>query len=324
MVLMARPPHRTSVEVNINFRSLQIFCDIVERRSFSRAASDNRISQSSASQVVHHLEQSLGVQLLDRSKRPFVLTPEGERYYAGCRQLVKQHNELGEEVRTLHDETARRLSVASIYSVGLPHMSAFMRRFSAKYPSAQVRLDYLHPDQVYTSVDEGEVDLGLMSYPEESRSLAVTAWRSEPLVLVCHPQHVLAKRKSATLAELAGASFVAFEADLRIRAEIDRLLFVHKADVNIVHEFDNIEMIKRDIEGGAGLSILPEPTVEQEVASGTLATVTIEGKPLERPLGILHRRDRTLSLIATQFIDLLRTDGAFARETIDSEQFAIH
>ncbi len=324
MVLMARSPHRTSVEVNINFRSLQIFCDIVEWRSFSRAASDNRISQSSASQVVHHLEQSLGVQLLDRSKRPFVLTPEGERYYAGCRQLVKQHNELGEEVRTLHDETARRLSVASIYSVGLPHMSAFMRRFSAKYPSAQVRLDYLHPDQVYTSVDEGEVDLGLMSYPEESRSLAVTAWRSEPLVLVCHPQHVLAKRKSATLAELAGASFVAFEADLRIRAEIDRLLFVHKADVNIVHEFDNIEMIKRDIEGGAGLSILPEPTVEQEVASGTLATVTIEGKPLERPLGILHRRDRTLSLIATQFIDLLRADDAFARETIDSEQFAIH
>jgi DNA-binding transcriptional LysR family regulator len=143
-------------------------------------------------------------------------------------------------------------------------------------------------------------------------------------VLVCHPQHVLAKRKSATLAELAGASFVAFEADLRIRAEIDRLLFVHKADVNIVHEFDNIEMIKRDIEGGAGLSILPEPTVEQEVASGTLATVTIEGEPPERPLGILHRRDRTLSLIATQFIDLLRTDGDFARETIDSEHFAIH
>src|SRR3990172_6361846 len=121
--------------MNINFRSLRIFCDIVERRSFSRAADDNGISQSSASQVVHHLEEMLGVQLLDRSKRPFVLTPEGERYYAGCRRLVKQHQELEEEIRTLHDETARRLSVAAIYSVGLAHMSAFMRRFSAKYPS---------------------------------------------------------------------------------------------------------------------------------------------------------------------------------------------
>jgi DNA-binding transcriptional LysR family regulator len=298
--------------VNINFRSLRIFCDIVERRSFSRAAGDNRISQSSASQVVHHLEESLGVQLLDRSKRPFVLTPEGERYYAGCRQLVKQHNKLGEEVRALHDETARRLSVASIYSVGLAHMSAFMRRFSAKYPSAQVQLDYRHPDQVYSAVKQGEVDLGLVSYPEESRTLEVTAWRSEPLVLVCHPQHLLAGRDSVALAELTGESFVALESDLRIRAEIDRLLYVRKVQVNISHEFDNIEMIKRDIEGGAGLSILPEPTVEREVASGTLSTVAIEGEPIERPLGILQQRKQTLSVISKQFLDLLRADGDFA------------
>lgn len=297
--------------MNINFRSLRIFCDIVERRSFSRAAGDNRISQSSASQVVHHLEQSLGVQLLDRSKRPFVLTPEGECYYAGCRQLVKQHDELGEEIRTLHDETARRLSVASIYSVGLAHMSAFMRRFSAKYPSAQVQLDYRHPDQVYAAVDAGEVDLGLVSYPEESRTLKVTAWRSEPLVLVCHPQHALAGRESAALEELSGEPFVALEADLRIRAEIERLLFVRKVQVNITHEFDNIEMIKRDIEGGSGLSILPAPTVEKEVASGTLSTVTIQGEPMERPLGIIHRHDRKPSLIAEQFIDLLCAGDEF-------------
>ena len=302
--------------MNINFRSLRIFCDIVEKRSFSRAADENRISQSSASQVVHHLEESLGLQLLDRSKRPFVLTPEGELYYAGCLQLVKQHNELRDEMSALHDETARKLSVASIYSVGLSHMSAFMRRFSAKYPCAQVQLDYRHPKQVYSAVDDGEVDLGLVSYPEESRTLKVTAWRSEPLVLVCYPQHSLARRKSTTLDELADEPFVAFESDLRIRAEIDRLLFVRKVQVNITHEFDNIEMIKRDIEGGAGLSILPEPTVEKEVAAGSLTTVPIEGEPMERPLGIIHRRDRTLSLIANQFVDLLCTDDEFvSRET---------
>jgi DNA-binding transcriptional LysR family regulator len=307
-----RAAHPRAFTVNINFRSLRIFCDIVERRSFSRAAGDNRISQSSASQVVHHLEESLGVQLLDRSKRPFVLTPEGERYYEGCRQLVRQHNELGEEVRTLRDETARRLTVASIYSVGLAHMSAFMRRFSAEYPSAQVHLDYRHPHQVYAAVDAGEVDLGLVSYPEESRTLKASAWRSESLVLVCHPQHALAGRESVSLAELTGEPFVAFESDLRIRAEIDRLLYVRKVQVNITHEFDNIEMIKRDIEGGAGLSILPEPTVEREVASGMLSAVAIEGEPIDRPLGILQHRKRTLSVIGKQFLDLLRADGDFA------------
>ena len=299
--------------MNVNLRSLQIFCDVVQRRSFSRAADDHGISQSSASQAVHHLEEQLGVLLLDRSKRPFVLTPEGERYYDGCRQLVKQHQQLEEEIRTLHDETARRLSVASIYSVGLVHMSAFMRRFSVEYPSAQVQLDYSRPDQVIALVEEGEVDLGLVSYPEESRTLAALSWRTEPLVLVCSPAHELAGRASVTLDQLRGESFVAFEADLRIRAEIDRALLVENVDVNVVHEFDNIEMIKRDIEGGAGISILPEPTVKQEVSSGTLAKVPITGVLMERPLGIIHRRDATLSQIAKQFINLLCSDNDFSR-----------
>ncbi len=258
------------------------------------------------------MEELLGVQLLDRSKRPFVLTSEGEHYYAGCRQLIKLHSTLEEEVRSLHDETARSLVVASIYSVGLAHMSAFMRRFSSKYPSARVRLEYLHPDRVVEVVGQGEVDLGLVSYPEESRTLAATAWRSEPLTLVCNPEHHLAGRDSVALEELSGESFVAFEAGLRIRSEIDRALMVHKADVNVTLEFDNIETIKRAIEINAGVSILPEPTIEREIASGSLTQVAIQGEPMERPLGILHRTDRVLSPIAQQFIDLLRADTEFA------------
>ena len=119
----------------MQLKSLKLFCDVVRRRSFSRAADENGISQSSASQVVHQLEERLGVQLLDRSKRPFVLTAEGERYYDGCRQLVKQYAKLVDEVCSLHDvNRTGRLQVASIYSVGLAHMSAFMRKFSSAYP----------------------------------------------------------------------------------------------------------------------------------------------------------------------------------------------
>ena len=295
----------------MHFKTLKIFCDIVRRRSFSRAADDNGISQSSASQMVHQLEEQLEVRLLDRSKRPFVLTTAGERYYDGCRKLVKQYALLEEETRSLHDNSVGRLLVASIYSVGLAHMSAFMRRFSAEYPSAQVRLDYLHPDQVYAAVEQGEVDLGLVSYPEESRTLSAIAWRTELLVLVCYPEHPLAGRDSVSLPDLAGESFVAFESNLRIRAEVDRSLMVQKTDVNIAHEFDNIEMIKRDIEGGTGLSILPEPTVEKEIASGALVKVPLNGEPMKRPLGIIQRRDRTLSLIGNQFLDLLCADNDF-------------
>jgi len=293
----------------MQLKSLKIFCDVVRRRSFSRAADDNCISQSSASQSVHQLEEQLGVQLLDRSKRPFVLTPEGERYYDGCRKLVRQYAKLVDDVRTLRDETAARLNVASIYSVGLAHMSAFLRKFSAAYPDAQVRLEYLHPDRVIEAVENGEADLGLVSFPEESRNLQVIPWRNEPMVLVCHPTHRLAKKKSTAISDLAGESFVAFESELRIRAEIDRTLLVNKINVKIALEFDNIETIKRAIEINEGLSFLPESTVAWEVASGLLAKVSLADVSLQRPLGILHRSDRSLGTIGEQFVELLQTDN---------------
>ena len=85
----------------MHVKSLKVFCDVVGRRSFSRAADENGISQSGASQIVNHLEEELGVRLLDRSKRPFVLTAEGQVYYDGCRRLVQRFYALEEEVRTL-------------------------------------------------------------------------------------------------------------------------------------------------------------------------------------------------------------------------------
>ena len=293
----------------MQLKTLKIFCDVVRRRSFSRAADENGISQSSASQAVHQLEEQLGLLLIDRSKRPFVLTAEGERYYDGSRQLVRQYAKLVDEVQTLHDETAGRLNVASIYSVGLAHMSAFMRKFSTAYPDAQVRLEYLHPDRVVEAVENGEADLGLVSYAEESRQLRVIPWRSESMVLVCHPTHRLAKQKSVALGELVGESFVAFEAELRIRAEIDRLLMVNKINIDTVLEFDNIETIKRAIEINEGISLLPESTVAWEVASGLLSQVALSDVTLERPLGIIHRADRKLGTIGDQFVELLQSNN---------------
>jgi DNA-binding transcriptional LysR family regulator len=306
----------------MHIKSLKIYCDIVERRSFSRAADDNGISQSNASQVVHQLEERLGVQLLDRSKRPFVLTAEGERYFEGARQIVRLYDELEEDVRTLHNASAGRLLVASIYSVGLAHMSLFMRQFSAKYPNAQVRLEYLHPDRVLEVVEDGDVDIGLVSYPEETRTLAAIPWRSEPLVVVCHPNHRFAKESSISFADLSGEPLIAFEVGLRIRSEIDRALMVHHVEPNIAFEFDNIETMKGAIEINEGISLLPEPTVAKEIASGTLVKIRLEGEPQTRPLGIVYRRDRPLRELARKFIELLRADAEFSENGVPEMQSA--
>jgi DNA-binding transcriptional LysR family regulator len=294
----------------MHLRFLKTFCDIVDLGSFSRAAKANGVSQSNASQIVHHLEEHLGVQLIDRSKRPFLVTPEGKRFHEGSRVIVQRYDDLEREVRSLHEATAARLTVASIYSVGLAHMSGLLRQFLGAHPKADVRFEYLHPHRVYEAVDQGQADLGLVSYPEESASLATIPWRTEPLVLVCYPQHSLAKRRGVSLSMLRNELFVAFQEGLKIREEIDAALAANKVSVRVALAFDNIETIKRAIEIGSGVSLLPEPTVAREIAAGTLVQVPIDEIELARPLGIIHRRDRKLSETAQQFIQLLQSQAA--------------
>jgi DNA-binding transcriptional LysR family regulator len=236
-----------------------------------------------------------------------VLTAEGKRFHEGARVIVQRYDDLEREVRALHEAAVARLTIASIYSVGLAHMSGCMREFLAAHPKADVRLEYVHPHRVYEEVDQGQADLGLVSYPEESASLATLPWRTEPMVLVCHPQHSLTKRTSAALSALNGEPFVAFQSGLKIREEIDRALALQKVRVRVALEFDNIETIKRAIEIGAGVSLLPEPTIAREIESGSLVQIPLEGVSLERTLGIIHRRDRKLNETARQFIKLLQS-----------------
>jgi DNA-binding transcriptional LysR family regulator len=289
----------------VNLKSLKIFCDIVSRRSFSRAAEDNGISQSGASQVVSQLEGRLGVQLIERSKRPLLPTREGQVFYDGCRKLIARYEALEDEVRTLHDEVAGRVRVAAIYSVGLHHMSRFVQEFMTRHPKATVRLEYLHPDRVLESVENGEADIGIVSYPRSTRAVEAEPWRDEPIVLVCAPGNPFAGRVQLALGELHGQRMVGFDPDLVIRHEIDRALAASGAEPEMVMEFDNIETIKRAVEIDAGVALLPEPTVGRELAAGTLSTVRIAGEELVRPLGIIHARIKPLPPTARRFVDLL-------------------
>ncbi|MBM4022361.1 MAG: LysR family transcriptional regulator [Planctomycetes bacterium] len=297
----------------VNLKSLKIFCDIVARRSFSRAAEDNGISQSGASQVVGQLENHLGVQLIERSKRPLVPTREGQAFYEGCRQLLAQYEALEDEIRALHEDVAGCVRVAAIYSVGLHHMSRYVQEFRGQHPKANVRLEYLHPERVLETVENGECDLGIVSYPRSTRLVEAEPWREEQLVIACTPDCPLAASDEAPLSALASRPMVAFDADLVIRQEIDRVLDTHDVSPEIVMEFDNIETIKRALEINACFAILPEPTVLREVAAGTLARVRIaepDAARMVRPLGIIRGRNRPLAPTAQRFLDLLRGHAA--------------
>ncbi|MFM8984863.1 MAG: LysR family transcriptional regulator [Planctomycetia bacterium] len=290
----------------MNLKSLKIFCDIVSRRSFSRAAEDNGVSQSAASQVVGQLEAHLGVRLIERSKRPLSPTREGQAFFDGCRKVIAAYDALEDQVRTLHDEVAGRVRVAAIYSVGLHHMSRYVQEFMSRHPKANVRLEYLHPDRVIESVEQGQADIGIVSYPRSTRALEAEPWREEPIVLVCAPGNAFAGRVQVALGELHGQRMVGFDSDLVIRHELDRALAAANAEPAVVMEFDNIETIKRAVEIDAGVALLPEPTVGRELAAGTLCTVRLVGDELVRPLGIIQARGKPLAPTVERFVELLR------------------
>ena len=294
----------------MQLKSLKIFCDIVVRRSFSRAADENGITQSGASQIVHQLETRLGTKLLDRSKRPFELTPEGKFYYDGCRDLVKKLSSPEEGVRALHEKVEGHVSVASIYSVGLSYMKQFILDFQERYPLASVHIEYHHPVDIYDRIKSGDVDIGLLSYPRSSRSLNIIDWREEPMVMVCSPDHPLASRSTITLEQLDQQEMVAFSHGLAIRRILDKLLSSHGLEIPVAVEFDNIEMLKRAIEINSGISLLPEPTILRERDAGTLHTASISNFTLVRPLAIIHRRSGQLGRTASRFVDMLLEDAA--------------
>jgi DNA-binding transcriptional LysR family regulator len=291
----------------MQIEALKVFCDIVRCRSFSQAAQEDGLTQSAASQIVLLLEKRLGVQLISRSPRPLQLTPLGLTYYDGCKRLLEQYGELEASIRNAQKQLEGNVQIAAIYSVGLGDMGQYVERFAQQEPNVRVHVAYLHPDQVYKQVHEGTADFGLVSFPRKSRDLVVLPWRSEEMVLVCHPTHALARNLAVLPAQLDGERFVGFARGLVIRRQVDRFLREQDVRVEVALDFDSIENIKKAIEVAAGIALLPEPTVRREVAARTLVALPLMGCRFERPLAIIYRRSHKPSKSAHQFMALLGT-----------------
>ncbi|MCI0546451.1 MAG: LysR family transcriptional regulator [Candidatus Rokubacteria bacterium] len=290
----------------MTLEALKLYCDVVRLRSVSRGAAANAVSQSAASQSIQQLETELAVPLLDRSRRPLQPTAEGRLFYESCRNLLQGFERTRAAIAASRQRIEGTVRVAAIYSIGLHDMGRHMQPFMALHPQARVRLECLHPHKVVEAVLNDTADLGILSYPAATRALAVLPLRSEPMVLVVHPSHRLARRRSVALADLAGERFVAFDHDLAIRRAIDRALKQASVKVEIAMEFDNVETIKQAIGIAAGVSLLPRPTVLMEIGIRTLAAVPLASPGLVRPIGIIHRRGKHLTPAVSRFVELLR------------------
>ncbi len=196
--------------------------------------------------------------------------------------------------------------MATIYSIGLHDLPPYVKKFMRSYPTVNVHVEYRRANQVYEDVLGNVVDLGLVAYPVKDAKLEIIPLHKDPLVLICHPHHPFAKLKNAKLKMLVGQKFVGFEPDIPTRKALDKILREHGVSVHNVMEFDNIETVKRAVEIDAGVSIVPQGTVIQEVSKQTLAAVPLEDGSFYRPLAAFYKKNKVLSPAIKQFLALIK------------------
>jgi len=296
----------------MQIETLKIFCDLVETKSFSQAAERNFVTQSAVSQQVRGLEGRFKRRLLERvrGRRELHLTQEGEAFYEASCEVLQAYGRLEESMRSLSGTVGGTVRVATVYSVGLHELPPVVREFMGLYPRAKIDLEYSRTTRVVRDVLSGAVDLGVVAYPEKRRGLEVVPLGGDRLVFICRPEHALARRKKLRTSDLQGQNFIHFERDIPTRRAIDRILRAHSITVQRVAEFDNIETIKRAVEVGLGVAVVPRPSVLDERRSGQLAVIPLVEPEWERAVGIIYRSDRALSTAGRKFVELLQRHGA--------------
>jgi len=293
----------------MNIDVMKTFCDLVEMGNFSKAAEANYVSQSAVSQQLAKLEKDLGIQLIMRGSGQVTTTEAGEVFYKGAKEIVYRFEQIKGEVHSAADAIRGVLRVGTIYSVGFYLLDPYVRTFLQRHPEVNLHVEYAAAHSIYAAVIGGEMDLGVVACPQRHRSIEIVPMADEELVAVVAPTHRLAKRKTIKAADLHGERFVAFGANIPTRRHIDKLLKRQKVVVEFVMEFDNIELLKRAIMVGAGLSILPKDNVEREATYGDLCYVRLDGSGQRwfRPVAIVRRRGKPPAPAERMFLGLLHT-----------------
>ena len=290
----------------MHIETFKVFCDLIETTSFSEAAERNGISQSAVSQQVRALEDRFGVTLVERGRRNFAVTPEGEVFLKAAREILEAYRSIEEELGAMRDIVAGRLTIATVYSIGFHELPPYIEEFRQKFPDVDVQVQYRRSNQVYADVSDNHADLGLVAYPQEKKGVEIEpAWKDR-LVIVCPPRHPLSERNSIELREINGERFISFEPDLPTRKAIDSMFSQSGIEVKEVVEFDNIETVKRGVLIENAISIVPSESVRSEVESGTLASIPISGNFVYRPLGIVRRRTKAVTPAMREMISILK------------------
>ncbi len=292
-----------------NLDTLQLFVDLVDTGSFSRAAEKNFVSQSAVSQRIRALEQDFGQVFLERGQGRGKVTPTaaGETLNSGAKLLLQSAAALDGQVRQLSDEVAGTVRVATVYSVGLHALPPRLKPFLAAHPRINIHLEYEQTEKVYDDVAAGLIDVGIVACPAPRRGLEIVPFAEAPMRVICAPEHPWVQKKEVALREFDGMVFIGFADDIPTRRLIDEHFRAAEVRVKMVMTFDNIETIKNLVEIGSGVSLLPADTISREEREGTLIAIPLTPEDaFLRPTGLLIKTAKARRKAVRVFVEAMQ------------------
>ncbi|HLB74557.1 MAG TPA: LysR family transcriptional regulator [Sedimentisphaerales bacterium] len=290
----------------MHIETLRVFCDLADSRSFSRTAEKHFVSQSAVSQQLAQLETTHKCELINRKKRPIELTKAGRLLYSAAKDMLERYDHFKNELNTLRTSSGSRINVGAIFSIGMHTLPDYVKKLMVSHPNVNVHIEYFSAARIYELVLAGQIDIGLVAVPKNDKRLDVYDFENEPLVVACSPKHPLAHEPQVDIHRLQFEKFIAFEKNVPTRHWIDGILERYNVAVRCVTEFDNIETVKRAVEIDAGISILPQTAILQELAAGTIKAVPLSNEKFVRPTGIIVRKGKILGQAGRYFIELLQ------------------
>jgi DNA-binding transcriptional LysR family regulator len=289
----------------MDINQLEVLATVANERSFSRAADVLGRTQPAISQAIRRLENEVGEKLFDRSSKDGTLTATGEVLLDYARQMLNLRNTAAEAVRELRDLHQGKVTIsANEHTVFylLPLIAEFRRRF----PAIKVEVRRGVASRIPTEIIGREVELGVVSFKPTDESVKAVAVKTDELALIVSPAHPLAKKKNLSIKQLGGESFIAHNASSPYRESVLEAFEKYRAPLNIAVELPSLEAIKKLVQSGTGVALVPKLTAQAEIDGGHLAALTVKELRLERKLHLIYRRNSTLSHAAQAFLELAR------------------